>query len=57
MFVELLNEQQQAILLQQAKRLVEADGVLHEEEKRIIDTIRAQMSATALGNPPAKPVR
>lgn len=55
MFVNLLNEKQQAILLQKAKELASADGVLHDNEEKIIATIIAQMNPNAASIEPGDP--
>ena len=42
MFIEKLSKEQQSVLLDWAYKVIEADGVLDEEELNMFDHVRAQ---------------
>src|SRR5690554_6305931 len=46
MFIGNLNESQQKVLITLTKRLIAADGEVHEKEKEILEFIESQCSAS-----------
>lgn len=44
MFIEKLNDRQQGILLDLGKKLIAADGNIHDKETELLNVLRAQMS-------------
>lgn len=44
MFIEKLNDRQQGILLNLGKKLIAADGNIHDKETELLNVLRAQMS-------------
>ena len=44
MFVGILNERQQASLLNLAREIAEVDGVLHDNEISILESLKQQIS-------------
>ena len=47
MFIGILNESQQASLLNLAREIAEVDGVLHDNETAILDNLKQQISPKA----------
>ena len=43
MFIEKLNDRQKGILLHLGKKLISADGNIHDKETELLDVLRAQM--------------
>lgn len=51
MFVEYLNERQQAALLHYAHEVMVADGIMEAEERVHMDVLRSQMATGVTANP------